>query len=94
MEKNRRQKQVGSVLKRAISEYLEGALDFEAFGLVTVIDVTISPQRSKADIWVSALQSNAKLQGNLDSLIHGVSQVIQKYIHAKRRVEIEFHIAG
>ena len=95
MEQKRRQKQLGQVLKRSISEFLNVHLHGAGSGLATVIDVIVTPNLAKIEIWISSIGCDVnQLKNDLNALLPEIRQVIHRHLHLRKPVFIEFKVAG
>lgn len=94
MELKRRQRQVGAVLKEAIAEAINRHLDQTQFGLITVIDVIVSGNRAKVEIWVSALKNSNHLGEGLVVILPLITESIHHHIHLKRKLYVTFKVAN
>lgn len=90
-----RQEQIGSVLKRAISQVLSTRLsDPRITGLISVTRVDVSPDMSNAKVYISVLpEEQAKLSlAGLRSASRHVQRRLKEVVEFRRAPRLEFRL--
>ncbi|MBI5412057.1 hypothetical protein HZA43_02670 [Candidatus Peregrinibacteria bacterium] len=94
MELNQRQRQLGEVLKQPFGDFFRNHLDPQEFGLTTVIDVIVSPNLAKVEIWLSCLgTAKGDLEKRLEQYVPELIKIVHRHIHQRRKLHLAFRIA-